>query len=292
MNPAKTIPLAAALLTACAETTSARNDDRPLVIAHRGASFLAPEHTIAAYDRAIADGADYIELDLARTSDGAVVVIHDSSLDRTARGPAGDCGGEVRDKTYAQLLRCDFGAWFNERYPDRARNEYRGLRILTLEEVIARYRDRAGLYIEIKTPELYPGIESRLAASLGSSGLTGGKRPALVQSFNVESLLTLRDIDPSILLVILSGTDVLPDLSQLRRFATGLGLPAPAVSAELVRLAHDQCIAVFPYGGDSRLRELIDLGVDGIFTDRPDLLRNIVDESDKTVPDFSGCSAR
>lgn len=276
-------------LQSCSETTSAPRDDRTLVIAHRGASFIAPEHTTAAYDRAIADGADYIEQDVARTKDGVLVVIHDASLDRTARGPAEECTGAVRDRTYAQLLRCDFGSWFNEQYPDRANHDYRGLGILMLEEVVSRYGGRAGLYVELKTPELYPGIEAQLVALLRAADVPDTRLRVIVQSFNLQSLLTVRQIDPSIPLVFLIGGGTLPDLGALTHNVEGLGLPASAVSAEVVRLAHDRCLLIHPYAGDSRLRELVAMGVDGIFTDRPDLLRTIVDGGDPAVPAFGDC---
>ncbi len=286
----RVIPGVLAWLGACADPTGPGRE-RAIVIAHRGASYFAPEHTIAAYDRAIAEGADYIEQDLARTKDGVLVVIHDPVLDRTARGPAADCAGAVRDKTYAQLLRCDFGTWFNEQFPERADPAYVSQKILTLSEVIARYHGKAGLYIELKLPELYPGIESELAALLRASGLVySGLRPqVIVQSFNSQSLLALRAIDPTIPLIILNSTDILPDFHTLRQFAIGVGLPAVAVSAEVVRRAHASCAQVHPYDGESMLADLIELGVDGIFTDRPDLLRRLVDEKEPRALGRGSC---
>jgi glycerophosphoryl diester phosphodiesterase len=216
-------------------------------------------------------------------------VIHDASLDRTARGTAEDCTGAVRDRTHAQLLQCDFGSWFNEKYPDRANQDYHGLRILTLEEVISRYGGRTGLYIELKTPELYPGIEAQLVALLRSDRATDTGRWVFVQSFNLQSLLTVREIEASIPLILLIGGEILPDIEVLGQYADGLGLPASAVSTDLVRMAHAQCVLIHPYAGDSRRRELVAMGVDGIFTDRPDLLRTIVDNGDATVPKSGNC---
>ena len=117
------------------------------MIAHRGASAEAAEHTLAAYDLALAQGAHYIEQDLQLTRDGVLVALHDPTLDRTARGPREHCTGLVIEKTVAQLRRCDVGRWFNERYPAEARAEYVGLRIPTLAEVLARYGRRARYYI-------------------------------------------------------------------------------------------------------------------------------------------------
>src|SRR4028119_1977971 len=114
-----------------------KTDSTVLNVGHRGASGYAPEHTIPAYDLALKMGADYIEQDLQLTKDGVLVVLHDETLDRTARPTAesapGDCTGLVREKTLAQIKTCDVGSWFNEAYPQYARPEYVGLKIPTLE---------------------------------------------------------------------------------------------------------------------------------------------------------------
>ncbi|MBP7630999.1 MAG: hypothetical protein KA758_11150, partial [Acidimicrobiales bacterium] len=115
-------------------TTTPLLDAPATVIAHRGASGLAPEHTFAAYDLAVEQGADFIEHDLQLTADGVLVVVHDATLDRTARGPAESCTGPVATKTLAQLRQCDVGSWFNEANPALAKPEYEGLPIPTLAE--------------------------------------------------------------------------------------------------------------------------------------------------------------
>ena len=120
--------------------------NRPIVIAHRGASGLAPEHTVAAYDRAVAIGADYLEQDLQITRDGVLVVLHDDTLDRTARGPVSDCTGPVRARTLAQLENCEFGAWFDERRPG-AGERFAGQRILTLDAVFVYTQISAAIFI-------------------------------------------------------------------------------------------------------------------------------------------------
>jgi glycerophosphoryl diester phosphodiesterase len=114
-------------------------DDAPVLnIGHRGASGYAPEHTIPAYDLALRLGADYIEQDLQMTGDGVLVVLHDETLDRTARGSGRDCAGPVITKTLEQIKTCDVGSWFNEAYPQYAKDGYVGLRICTLEENFQR----------------------------------------------------------------------------------------------------------------------------------------------------------
>ena len=128
-----------------------------LNVGHRGAKGLAPEHTTASYDLALALGADYIEQDLRMTSDGVLVVLHDETLDRTARGPAENCTGAVSEKTLAQVKTCDMGSFFNEENPEYAREEYVGLQIPTLEEVFQRYGPSTNYYIETRSSEAPPG---------------------------------------------------------------------------------------------------------------------------------------
>ena len=128
------------------------------VIAHRGASAYAPEHTFAAYDLALEEGADYIEQDIQLTADGELVVLHDDALDRTARGPSDSCTGSVRTKTLAQVRQCDMGSWFNEANPALANPLFADERILTLREVFERYESTVRYYIETKGPEEQPGL--------------------------------------------------------------------------------------------------------------------------------------
>lgn len=256
------------------------------VIAHRGASWDAPEHTFAAWDLALEQGADWLEFDLQRTADSVLVVFHDDSLDRVARGPAEDCTGPVAAHTLAQLRRCDVGRWFNERHPDRARPAYDTLRLATLDDVLARYGARARLYIELKDPDRAPGMERQLHAALVAHGLVGaGARPGrlLVQCFFPDGLVRFHALAPEVSLVQLLSDSIPADrleaaLSQVARYAQAIGPNHRLVDARLVAAAHAKGLAVHPYtvNDEARLETLIDLGVDGIFTDRPDLLRRLL----------------
>ena len=137
-----------AALVACLAAVPAAASAAPakkrqvLNIGHRGASGLAPEHTFAAYDLALSQGADYIEQDLQVTKDGVLVVIHDATLDRTATGPAANCTGAVRDKTLAQIKTCDVGNWFNAAFPTM-RAGLRALRRTTYRRPTSTSRPRA-----------------------------------------------------------------------------------------------------------------------------------------------------
>ena len=264
---------------------------RPFVtIAHRGASGSAPEHTFAAYDRALDLGADYIELDLQQTSDGALVALHDETLERTARGPAEHCAGPVRTKTLAQLTTCDVGSWFNDAHPRYARPEYAGLRIPTLEEVFRRYGDRANYYIETKSPERADRMEERLVALLDRHGLRApavARRQVLIQSFSPASLRRVHALDPALPLIqLFSGAEtsraIQDGLEQVAGYAVGIGPSKDDVDAALVAAARARCLAVHPYTVNERaeMARLVALGVDGMFTDFPRELREVVGRDD------------
>lgn len=202
-----------------------------LNIGHRGASGHAPEHTFVSYDLALDMGADYIEQDLQLTSDGVLVVLHDSDLDRTARGPAENCTGAVIEKTLAQIKTCDVGAWFNEAFPELARPEYVGQRIPTLEEVFRRYGHRTNYHIETKTPEDAPGMEQKLLALMDRFNLT---KPAeerfqvLIQSFSPASLQAIHEQNDRLPLIQLYGggsssESIRATLDAVAGYAAGIG---------------------------------------------------------------------
>jgi glycerophosphoryl diester phosphodiesterase len=252
-----------------------------LNIGHRGASAYAPEHTFAAYDLALAMGADYIEQDLQITSDGVLVVLHDDTLDRTARGPAENCTGPVATKTLAQVKSCDVGSWFNEAYPDRARPEYVGLTIPTLDEVFGRYKRRAWYYIETKSPEDADGMEQRLLQLLKKHRLRQPARQwkVLIQSFSPASLQRMHALDPKLPLIQLTlfvPADAArePFLDDVAAYAVGIGPLSLGVDAPLVEAAHARCLAVHPWTVDdpTQMASLVAAGVDGMFTNAPDRL--------------------
>jgi len=127
-------------------------------VAHRGASGYAPENTIAAYDLAVDMKADYIEIDVQRSKDGELVSIHDNTVNRTTDGT-----GKVRDLTFEQLRALDAGSWKGERFA--------GEQIPTFDEILDRYHGKVGILIELKSPELYPGIEEQVTEAIKERNL-------------------------------------------------------------------------------------------------------------------------
>lgn len=141
----------------------------PLVIAHRGASRIAPENTLAAFRQAAADGADYIEFDVACTADGELVVIHDDTLDRTTDGR-----GPVQEITLQQIKQLDAGRW-----KDAA---FAGERIPTLDETLATAAELGlGVYIEWKP--LLTKVRHAVPSTLAAVRRHGLEARTVVQSF-------------------------------------------------------------------------------------------------------------
>jgi glycerophosphoryl diester phosphodiesterase len=197
----------------------------PAVIAHRGASFDAPESTAAAYKLARDLGADYLEMDLQRSKDGVLFALHDNNLQRTT-----DVASKFPERkdslanefTIAELKTLDAGSWFNSAYPDRARPSYAGLKILTLDEIIdiaqGNPLHKPGLYIETKEPKQFPGIERDLKEKLQDRGWLSpvgsklakselavgqGKGKVVLQTFEKSSLELLEKEMPQVPKILL-----------------------------------------------------------------------------------------
>jgi glycerophosphoryl diester phosphodiesterase len=210
----------------------------PAIMAHRGLSYYAPEETLPAYLLALEIGEDlYLEADIQRTKDGVLVCFHDDDLKRTTNikdvfPDKIDAG--IGDLTYKELLQLDLGSWFNEKFPDRARASFKGLKIFTLEELVnlAKTKPTLGLYLETKSPQKYPGIEKELVLLLYKMGWIDSEQinPQLLkekkinlkdkeissstyskvifQSFEIESLKLLKEYAPGVPRVYLVDEDM------------------------------------------------------------------------------------
>jgi glycerophosphoryl diester phosphodiesterase len=267
------------------------------VIAHRGASWFAPEETEPAYILARELGADYLEFDIQLTSDGVPVLFHDDTLVRTTNVvevfPQKE-NGAVFAFTLTELISLDAGSWFNIKYPDRARPAYKNLRILTLEEVIgiaSSGRPGQRLYIESKNPEATPGIEEKIVYQLKNAGWLD-KSKVVFQSFSLESLKRFKELAPEISRVYLvdekmekaSGWDKIA--KDAADNANGVGPSGYMAWPWNIRNAHKRGLIVHVYTIDALWQaRLINLfGADGIFTDRCDMLLRHYGRETKTDP--------
>ncbi|WP_086820369.1 glycerophosphodiester phosphodiesterase family protein [Allokutzneria sp. NRRL B-24872] len=232
-------------------------------IAHRGASHDAPENTLAAMRLGARMGADLVEIDVQRTKDGHLVLLHDTTLARTTdveqvfpkRAP-----WKIADFTLADIKRLDAGSWKNPKFA--------GERVPTLTEFLrALASSKAGLLLEAKAPELYPGIEREIARQLKA---WPGR--AQVQSFNWPWIKSYRAIAPKAVLGVL-GTPKVEELAEIARYSDQVNPPHAAATAEYVATVHKHRMKVNVWTVDSAelMRTLIARKADGIITNRPDI---------------------
>ncbi|WNF22699.1 glycerophosphodiester phosphodiesterase [Mesobacillus jeotgali] len=238
-----------------------------IIIAHRGASAYAPEHTLPAYDLAVHSGADYIEIDLQMTKDGELIALHDSEVDRTTNG-SGLANAHPLDKIKA----LNAGSWFNEQYPQLANPAYENVEIPTLEEIFQRYGTAANYYIETKAP----GMEEKLIKLLRKYSLVQSKSKVIIHSFHSKSLRKIHKLEPGIPLIQLykySDKARLTDteIRSLKKYASGIGVNFGKVDEDYIKKAHRHGLAVhlFTVNTDEELQHAVEVGADGVFTDFP-----------------------
>jgi glycerophosphoryl diester phosphodiesterase len=230
------------------------------VIAHRGASAYRPENTLTAYQLAVEQRADMIEIDLHRTRDGAIVITHDEHLS----GLGGR--GAIEDASLAEVRGLDAGG---------------GEAVPTLDETLDRFGGRIPFNLELKrgVRGLYPGLEEAALAAVSARDLLA---VTLFSSFEAPVLERLRSLAPESRRALLVSPRGAPPRPVERALALGAEALNPwlGMAAELIEAAHAAGLAVYPYTVDRAedMRRLLDLGVDGMFTNFPDRLRALVDE--------------
>jgi glycerophosphoryl diester phosphodiesterase len=273
---------------------------KKILVAHRGASAYAPEHTLAAYRLALEQGADFVEQDLGLTKDGVLMCLHDATLERTTnveqlfperhRREGTAKRWYLADFTLAEIKQLDAGSWFGQAFA--------GERVPTFDEAVALVRGKAGIFPELKAPGVYRerGVDMAplVAAALTKAGLAqkgaDTATPVILQSFDAPALEAMARLTPSIdrtFLVDARGdTSWLTDdgLQRIAAFANGLGPSKVLVEKDptLVSRAKARGLSVIPYTfrssatgrfpavRDEMAHFLTVLGVDGVFTDNPD----------------------
>ncbi|MEO7070735.1 MAG: glycerophosphodiester phosphodiesterase family protein [Nostocoides sp.] len=261
------------------ESSAATLPAGPLVFAHRGASADEPEHTLAAYEEGIAQGADGVECDVRLTADHHLVCVHDRKVDRTSNGH-----GVVAALELAQLEQLDWGSW-KQRDADRSEGADRHRnQLLTLNTLLTTVTtvDRPLItLIETKHPSRHAGrVEKSVAASLHRFGFTGpggvgpGGHSARVMSFSHLALQRMRALDKGVGLVYL--VEYIPvwlrDGSLPKGVQTlGLDMRLLRKPTKIVDRQHAQGHQIFAWTVDQAddVRRCVDLGVDAIITNRP-----------------------
>jgi glycerophosphoryl diester phosphodiesterase len=232
-------------------------------VAHRGATGYAPENTIAGFDLAVDMKADYIEIDVQRSKDGELVIIHDTTVDRTTDGT-----GKVGDLTLQQLQDLDAGSWKGE--------SFAGESIPTFEEILDRYHGKVGILIELKAPELYPGIEEQVAEALKERNLDQPQNEKIIiQSFNFESMKKTDKLLPKVPVGVLTSNRTHTTAEALKEFSTYAEWFNPSygiVTEEVVDQVHAQGMQIGSWTVRSQEAAdfLYEMNVDAIITDYPD----------------------
>jgi len=221
-----------------------------LVIAHRGASGYEPENTLRSVEKALELGADMVEVDVHVSRDGYIVVIHDARLERTTNGK-----GYVKDLTLEELKKLDAGL---------------GEQIPTLEEVIQLVKGKARLVVEIKVP----GTEKRVLQEIKENLL---EDEALITSFYHPVIRWVKELNPNVQAgVIIASRPVKPAQLAIDAKANALFPKYTFVDQQMVLVAHKNNLVVYPWTVDtlSEINPLIKMGVDGIVTNKPGILKS------------------
>lgn len=238
-----------------------------LVIAHRGLAASYPENTLEAIEAAVQLDIDFLEIDVHKTKDNQLVVIHDDSIDRTSNG-----SGKIYDYTLTELKKYDFGSWKGE--------EFAGATIPTLTEVldvVLRYNKK--LLIEVKKPKQYPGIEDLLISTLTAHKIT--TEDVVIQSFDKKSVKYIASLETGHHLGVLLSRKRYwyqkPDFKALAAYATYANPDYKLATADFVQQAHTHNLLVAPYTVNdlTTKNQLLTAGVDGIISDAPNMLFNI-----------------
>jgi glycerophosphoryl diester phosphodiesterase len=255
---------------------------RPWVIAHQGGDGLWPSDTMFAFERAAEMGVDVLEMDMHSTADGELVLMHDSTVDRTTNGT-----GRINEMTLAEIKALDAG--YNWSEDDGQTFPFRdmGITVPTLEEVFTAYPDYR-MNIEIKQAE--PSIIEPFCQMIRDNQM---ENHVLVPSFNQESVNEFRQACPEVA-TSAGESEVIAFFVLSKLFleniyspkATALQVPETrsgltVLTQRLIDAAHRRNLEVHPWTVDETedMQRMLDMGVDGIITDRPDLMMELLGRS-------------
>ncbi len=245
----------------------------PLVVAHRGSSHAVPEHTLAAYQRALDEGVDALECDVRLTRDGHLVCVHDRRVDRTSTGR-----GPVSMLELAELSELDFVSWYDGEAPD---TDVAG--VLTLQRLLQLVLESprpVGLHVETKHPTRYAGlVEQTLVRLLEDYGVAGADSPdtgrVTVMSFAPLGLRRIRLLAPELSTVLLVRSRTYPAWRD-GVLPTGVHTAGPSIGTlrrhprYVARLrARGHRVHTWTVDEPADIELVLGLGVDAVITNRP-----------------------
>lgn len=277
------VPVLAAVLLLGSGLQEAAAEVRPDItnVAHRGASAHAPENTLSAMREGVAMAAHMVEIDVQRTADGELILMHDTNLVRTTdiEEVFPDLASyEIKDVTMAQVRQLDAGSWFGA--------EFAGERVPTLTEALAVLRGGdVGLLLEIKEPARYPGIEREIAKEIAKDrwwlkpAPPGLGHRLVVQSFDWPSMKRSQALLPRIPHGLL-GRVPEAEIPAYATWADQINPGFTTVDAAYVQAVHDAGLEIYVYtvNAAADMQAQIAKGVDGIITNYPDVLADLLGE--------------
>lgn len=238
------------------------------VIAHRGFSGIAPENTWIAFQKAIESGADYFELDVHKTSDGAYFVIHDKTIDRTSSNGE---KGAIFKMTTDEIVKVRVG------YPKKFGDTYKNERIPSLKEILFLAKGKIKVCIEIK---IY-GIEKDVLKIIDDLDMND---EVIIFSYYYTVLAKIRQLNKEIPILLLHPKYIIDEITIdyaqiINANAIGVKSESP-ISKELIDFAHKNGIEIWKWviNDEKQIKELIDIGIDGLITDYPDKALKIIKE--------------
>ncbi|SFD84025.1 glycerophosphoryl diester phosphodiesterase [Paenibacillus catalpae] len=252
------------------------------IIAHRGASGYAPEHTLASFRSAIDSGADYLEIDLQLTKDGHIIAMHDDTVNRTTNAK-----GKIAEMTLDQVKQLDAGSWFNKHYPMYAREEFAKQQVPSLQDIFAAFGKKTNYILEIKDTKFNPGIEEKLLAVIRQFRL---EDYVIIQSFDSKSLKKIHRVNDRIVLLQLMWYNTPARISdaslrKIKKYAQGISPNFPKINAAYVHKVQKSGLRIYPYTVNYQLNmdRALNWGVDGIYTDYPDRFREVLQKNSSFV---------
>jgi glycerophosphoryl diester phosphodiesterase len=233
-------------------------EDTAQIIAHRGGAAVAPENTMAAFERGIADRADWLELDVQENADGVVVVGHDRDYMRVAGANL-----DVWNATNADLADLDVGSFFNPEFADQ--------RVPALREVLEAAKGRVGIFIELKYYGHDGSLEQKVVGLVEATGMTS---EIVIMSLEYEGVRKTAALRPEWTYGLLNAVAI-GDLTKLD--VDFLALTADAASWSMVRRTHERGMKIHAWTIDDPVQMwvMMSRGVDGIITNRVELAHHV-----------------
>lgn len=244
----------------------------PLVLAHRGANKVAPQNTLPAFEKAIQLNADGIETDVHLCKDGELVICHNYTVDATSNGK-----GSIDEMTFAELRELDFGSYFS--------NDFKGVTLPTLAELLTLVKNMQLINIEIKAPKKDNDLVKRVVEEVYKFGV---EKNSIISCFDPECIKQVKDIDKNIKTALLYEDDELGNEIMafgVAKYCQQLKADAAHPHRNLITYKeiidlHNLGIAVNPWTVNLKedIIKLTNWGCDALITDIPDYCRQVLKE--------------